>query len=191
MADYRRAFRPGGTFFFTIVTFERRPIFSEASNVERLRAAISAVMREQPFEFIAGVVLPDHAHYLWTLPSNDGDFSKRIGRMKSLFTKSQPVGCTPPAVLSPSHLKHRDAGVWQRRFWEHTIRDEDDFNEHLNYIHYNPVKHGLARCPHESKFSSFRKWVNLGMYEPDWQCTCAGNLTRPPTFDRLPVGKME
>src|ERR1700753_1989773 len=88
MSDYRRANQPGGTFFFTIVTHHRQPLFAEPANVDLLRAAVRFVMNEQPFEFLAGVILPDHAHYLWRLPSGDSDFSKRIGRMKVCFTKS-------------------------------------------------------------------------------------------------------
>lgn len=196
MADYRRADQPGGTYFFTLVTYERIPLFADAANVDRLRAAVLAVMNERPFEFVAGVVLPDHAHYLWTLPASDADFSTRIGRMKVLFTKSlranggqcppynePPVGWAPPTTpRSASRIKHRDADVWQRRFWEHLIRDQDDLNRHLDYIHYNPVKHGLATCPHAWPASSFDKWVTRRNYEPDWCCQCSGRAIQPPDF---------
>jgi putative transposase len=182
MADYRRAAQPGGTFFFTIVTHRRQPLFADAGNVERLRAAVLAVMNERPFNFLAGVVLPDHAHYLWTLPPGDGDFSTRIGRMKVLFTKSL-VGWAPPTTSrSESRIKHRDADIWQRRFWEHTIRDQDDLNRHLDYIHYNPVKHGLTMCPHAWPTSSFDKWVANARYDRDWCCQCNGRTIDPPDF---------
>ena len=188
MADYRRADQPGGTYFFTLVTYKRQPIFADAANVDLLRAAVLAVMNERPFEFLAGAVLPDHAHYLWTLPPGDADFSTRIGRMKVLFTKSLRAdgGQCPPyggsSSRSASRVKHRDADVWQRRFWEHLIRDQDDLNRHLDYIHYNPVKHGLAICPHAWPASSFDKWVAKRCYEPDWCCQCAGRVIRPPDF---------
>src|SRR5690606_31333907 len=120
MPDYRRAFQPGGTFFFTIVTHDRRPIFLDDDNVTRLRQSIAAVMQERPFSALAGVILPDHLHFLWALPPDDSDFSTRIGRMKALFTKSlRHAGCAPSAIASPSHIKHRDGDIWQRRFWEH------------------------------------------------------------------------
>ena len=207
MPDYRRAFPPGGTFFFTLVTHQRRPLFGEPSNIERLRAAITTVMNERPFEFLAGVVLPDHAHFLWTLPPGDADFSTRIGRMKVLFTKSlpsrggrcppytggmgDPVGGAPPtptAGRSASRLKHRAADVWQRRFWGHLIADEAGLNRHLDYIHYNPVKHGLARCPHAWPASSFPKWVAERWYDADWCCTCGGATQHPPDFHWATAG---
>jgi putative transposase len=181
MADYRRAHLPGGTFFFTVVTHQRAPNFADAANVQRLRDSLLAVMNERPFEFLAGVVLPDHAHYLWTLPPDDSDFSSRIGRMKVLFTNS--VGWAPPtAPPSQSRIKHRDASIWQRRFWEHTIRDQDDLNRHLDYIHYNPVKHGLATCPHAWPASSFAKWVAKGHYKPNWCCQCKVATIQAPDF---------
>jgi len=184
MPDYRRSHQRGGTFFFTIVTYQRQHLFADAANVDRLRAAVLSVMNERPFEFVAGVVLPDHVHYLWTLPPDDDDFSNRIGRMKALFTKSLVGWALPtkPAKRSSSRIKHRDADVWQRRFWEHTIRDQDDLNRHLDYIHYNPVKHGLAACPHEWGASSFAKWTGQGSYAADWCCRCDGRSVQPPDF---------
>lgn len=192
MPDYRRAFHPGGTFFFTLVTHQRHPFFAEPSNIERLRAAVITVLNERPFEFLAGVVLPDHAHYLWTLPPGDADFSTRIGRMKVLFTKSlrAHVDWAPPTTAdrSTSRIKHRDADVWQRRFWEHLVRDEADLNRHLDYIHYNPVRHGLARCPHDWPASSFRKWVSSRHYDARWCCACDDTTRRPPDFAWVPEG---
>jgi putative transposase len=183
MADYRRADQPGGTYFLTLVTYQRQPLFAHPVNVDRLRAAVLAVINQRPFEFLAGVVLPDHAHYLWTLPPGDADFSTRLGQVKVLFTKSL-AGQTRPAapVRSASRVKHRDADVWQRRFWEHLIRDQEDLNRHLDYIHYNPVKHGLVGCPHAWAASSFGKWVARGCYDRDWCCQCADRTIRPPEF---------
>ena len=103
--------------------------------------------------------------------------------MKVLFTKSLPPSArTAPSGRAASRVKHRDADVWQRRFWEHTIRDESDRARHLDYIHYNPVKHGLATCPHAWPASSFPKWVANGSYERDWCCQCDGRTARPPDF---------
>jgi putative transposase len=191
MPEYRRAYVEGGTFFFTIVTHQRRPLFSDAANVERLRSAIRQVKQERPFEIAAGVVLPDHSHFIWTLPEGDSDYSWRIGRMKVLFTKSlrgeeslggaEEVGSAHPT----SREKHREADVWQRRFWEHVIRDERDLENHFNYLHYNPVKHGLANCPHEWASSSFQHWVKQGVYDPNWSCSCGGQIIRRPYPDEL------
>ncbi|MGB2985808.1 MAG: transposase [Phycisphaerae bacterium] len=188
MPEYRRAFVPGGTFFVTIVTHMRRPLFAEVSNVVTLYVAIQKTQEERPFTMVAYVVLPDHMHVIWKLPPNDSDFSTRVGRMKALFTKSVRKECggqrppleiggqCPPYVgeRSPSQVKHRESGLWQRRFWEHTIRDEDDFERHVNYIHYNPVKHELATCPHAWRESSFMDWVHDGVYAHDWYCRCEG-----------------
>jgi putative transposase len=170
MPDYRRAFVPGGTFFLTIVTYDRRPLLASADAVALLRSAIATVQRDQPFTFDAGVVLPDHTHWLWTLPTGDADFSKRVGRIKAAFTNS---------------LEPRPTAVWQPRFWEHTVRDEDDRNRLLDYMHYNPVKHGHAACPHGWVNSSFHRYVREGFYEPDWCCCCDGRVARPPNFDDI------
>jgi putative transposase len=170
MPEYRRAFVPGGTFFFTLVTHDRQPSLASPEAVGLLRSAIATVQHDQPFTFDAGVVLPDHTHWLWTLPPGDADFSKRIGRIKALFTKS---------------LDARPAAVWQPRFWEHVVRDEADRNRLLDYIHFNPVKHGHAACPHGWAHSSFHRYVREGFYDPDWCCCCDGRVARPPDFDDM------
>ena len=167
MPEYRRAFAPGGTFFLTIVSYERRPLFVDPENVSKLFAAIHMVQVERPYQMSTYVVLPDHIHMIWKLPSGDADFSARVGRMKVLFTKSvrQELGSgCPPYVdgRSPSQVNHRESGLWQRRFWEHTIRDEADFQRHVDYIHYNPVNHKLVACPHAWAHSSSQQWVHDG-----------------------------
>lgn len=172
-------------FFLTVVTHERRPLFSMPANVDCLRQAVGQVRRERPFEIVAAVVVPDHLHFLWELPQGDKDFSTRVGRMKALFTRSMPEKLNSASHQSASRRKHRDSGIWQRRFWEHTIRDERDFEKHMNYIHYNPVKHGLAGCPHDWPYSSFQKWVEKGVYTRDWCCRCDGRAVRPPDFTEL------
>jgi putative transposase len=170
MPNYRRYWVPGGTYFFTLATYQRRPIFAPPENVQRLREAVAAVRRELPFEFVAGVILPDHMHFLWTLPPSDHDYSKRIGKVKAGFTKSLPRP-TPPG-LPISRQRHGESDVWQRRFWEHTVTDMDELEVFLNYIHFNPVKHGHARCPHLWPASSFSKWVASGLYASGWGCSC-------------------
>jgi putative transposase len=181
MSEYRRYFVAGGTYFFTIVTYHRRPIFAETPNVELLRRALAAIKRQQPFEINAAVILPEHMHFLWTLPPGDDAYSKRIGRMKVEFTQAFRGASRLPRNVSLSRQKHHEADVWQRRFWEHLIRDEHDFERHFDYIHYNPVKHGLASCPHRWMASSFHYWVKKGVYDQYWGCNCSGR--RSPVLD--------
>lgn len=173
MAEYRRKYLPGGTFFLTLVTYNRTPLFANPENVSHLRNAIATTRAEMPFEITAAVVLPDHLHFLWTLPPTDTNYSQRVGRLKVLFTQSLRSKQALPQV-SISRRKHRESDVWQRRFWEHTIRDQADLSNHLNYIHYNPVKHGFVSCPHLWQYSSFDRWVRLGKYAADWRCCCGG-----------------
>lgn len=187
MADYRRYFVAGGTYFFTIVTYRRRRLLASAINVDRLRNAIAAVKKELPFAINAAVVLPDHLHFLWTLPVGDNDFSKRIGKIKVEFTRSVNADLGAESDPSPSRRKRHDGDVWQRRFWEHLIRDEHDFDRHFDYIHYNPVKHRLAACPHAWSVTSFHHWVRKGVYEPYWGCSCQGR--RSPAMDFSDIEK--
>jgi putative transposase len=185
MPNYRRLHVPGGTIFLTVATYRRASLFADPKNVARLREAIRMVLEEMAFEFEAAVVLPDHLHFLWTLPAGDTNYSKRVGRMKVAFTHALRGTHALPAEVSASRQKHRESDVWQRRFIEHTIRDERDFEEHLNYIHYNPVKHGLATCPHAWPYSSFRKWVGREVYPPDWACVCGGRTWQVPDWSDL------
>lgn len=174
MSQYRRAYTPGATVFLTLVTYNRNPIFADSHNVVYLRSVIAAMRSEMPFEITAAVVLPDHLHFLWTLPSNDSNYSKRVGRLKVGFTQSLRGKHALPQNVSLSRRRHREGDVWQRRFWEHTIKDETDLANHFNYLHYNPVKHGLVQCPHEWQYSSFHWYVQRGVYDRDWGCRCHG-----------------
>ena len=185
MPEYRRMDAPGGTFFLTLVTYERAPLFTERANVELLRMIIASVQRERPFVFPGAVILPDHLHFIWELPVGDTDFSTRIGLLKAGFTKALDDQPATRGRVSVSRRRHRERSVWQRRFWEHTIRDEEDLETHMDYMHYNPVKHGLARCPHAWPYSSFHHWVRAGRYPADWCCTCAGRTVAPPSFDHI------
>jgi putative transposase len=185
MSDYRRAIVPGGTFFLTLVTYRRTPLFSESENVFRLRVAVAQMLTERPFEIIGAVVLPEHIHFLWRLPPNDSDYSQRVSRLKVLFTRSLRGYRALPQTVSVSRRKHRESDVWQRRFWEHTIRDDVDLQRHLDYLHYNPVKHGLVACPHLWEFSSFNKWVEQGRYRPDWGCVCEGRQPEMLDFEAM------
>ena len=176
MSDYRRYFVAGGTYFFTLVTYQRRRLFQYERNVELLRTAITSVRNEAPFEINAAVILPDHMHFIWSLPPGDSDYSKRIGKLKARFTKAFYTNTEKKPITSESRAKHRESDIWQRRFWEHTITDEDEFQRLFDYIHFNPVKHGHATCPHAWKPSSFHKWVARGVLEEPWGCSCHGRL---------------
>lgn len=191
MPEYRRAFQPGGIFFFTVVTQDRRRFLCNDRAREFLRIAIRSVQRESPFELPAIVLLPDHLHCIWELPDGDGDFSTRWSRIKRLFTKQWLEIDGLRGEVSLSKKKHREAGVWQRRFWEHMIRDQQDLENHVNYVHFNPVKHGYVDCPHAWPYSSFHGWVKQGTYDAYWKCTCDGRNPEPLQVPMLEGLEME
>jgi putative transposase len=173
--EYRRAHLPGSSVFLTLVTYERQKLFALPENIERLRQACAVVTAEKPFTINAAVILPEHIHFLWTLPSDDRDYSYRVGRMKVLFTRALRGANNLPDDVCESRRKHRESDVWQRRFYEHTIRDEVDLRKHLDYLHFNPVKHGLVRCVHDWEYSSFHRGVRRGEYNLGWGCQCGDN----------------
>jgi putative transposase len=158
MGTYRRVYIPGGVYFFTVVTQDRMPHFAEPANVAHLRAAFRRVMAVRPFEMEAVVILPDHLHCLWRLPEGDDDYSGRWREIKKATSRR----------IDASTNARGERPVWQRRFWENAIRDEADWRAHLDYIHYNPVKHGLAARPADWPWSSFLRAVGRGRYEPNW-----------------------
>jgi putative transposase len=158
MSDYRRLYKRGGCYFFTLVTHGRAPLFADVQNVDRLKAALRCVVAERPFEVDAIVVLPDHLHCIWRLPESDADFSTRWRLIKHYVA----IG------ISTARNSKDGKEVWQRRFWEHLIRDESDWQRHMDYIHFNPVKHGYVAAPGEWPHSSFLRCVGRGWYEPGW-----------------------
>ena len=164
MTEYRRAFVPGATWFFTVNLAERKGNRLLVEEVDSLRKAFRSVQADHAFRVDAAVVLPDHLHCIWTLPPGDSDFSNRWGLIKGTFSRSIKKG----EHVSPSRVKRGERGLWQRRFWEHLIRDEDDFARHVDYIHWNPVKHGWARRVAEWPHSSFHAHVRRGIYPGDW-----------------------
>ena len=169
MPDYRRNFQPGGTFFFTVVTCQRFPIFDASPARDLLGEAFRNVKEKYPFTLDAICLLPDHLHCLWTLPESDGNYSIRWSYIKAYFTHRYKGIFGAPGKLNESRENRREGVVWQRRFWEHTIRDEQDFAMHFDYIHYNPVKHGLVQNIDEWEWSSFHHYVNLGWYPGKWE----------------------
>ena len=178
MPNYRRALVPGGTFFFTVVTHRRRRLFHVEVNRRLLGEVIRETQRDWPFELNAIVLLPDHLHAIWTLPPGDANYSGRWSVIRKDFSTRFLANGGRDETVSAGKRRERRRGVWQRRFWEHAIEDEDDFRVHFDYIHYNPVKHKLAKCPHDWEPSSFHRWVNAGVYPMDWAC----GRYAPPTF---------
>jgi putative transposase len=163
MPDYRRNRVSGGTYFFT-VNLNDRGADLLITEIQTLRTAVRKTRATRPFHIDAWVVLPDHMHCLWTLPAGDDDFSGRWRAIKKLFSRSLPAVEARSAV----RVRRGERGIWQRRFWEHTIRDENDYAAHMDYIHFNPVKHGLIQHPAEWEFSSFHRCVALGLYPAAW-----------------------
>jgi putative transposase len=156
---YQRLRIPGATWFFTLVTYKRRRIFITEPAVSQLQRAVEIVNQKMSFQLKAFVILPDHIHWLISLPENDSDYSTRIKLIKTAFTKSYLKENREPARNAKGEMK-----VWQPRFWEHWIRDEKDLSRHLDYIHFNPVKHGLAELPEQWSYSSFGDYVAQGVY---------------------------
>ena len=162
MVRYRRNFVPGGSYFFT-VTLDNRRSTVLVDHVETLRDAFRVTRTERPFTIDAVVTLPDHLHVIMTLPGNDSDFSGRWKRIKSLFTHRLDV-----SGVSISRNHRGEFALWQRRFWEHTIRDDADFERCADYIHYNPVKHGLVSSPSDWPYSSLHRYIRAGILAADW-----------------------
>ncbi len=168
MPVYRRNYE-GEIFFFTIVTCNRMRIFDNAKYRSMLSDAIKKTRKDYPWEMAGIVLLPNHLHMIWELPQNDTNYSRRISLIKRHFTESYLASGGREAIVSASKKIQRYRGVWQRKFWEHTIRNAKDFRMHLDYIHGNPVKHDLSETPADWPWSSFRRYVDMGWYESNWQ----------------------
>jgi putative transposase len=165
MPRYRRALT-GTTYFFTVVTHRRRPILCDDAIRIALRHAIEQVRSCLPFKTDAMVLMPDHLHCIWTLPDGDTDFSSRWSQIKHHVSYS--CGQMYSTALSTSRQRQRTAAIWQRRFWEHQIRNETDMERHVDYIHFNPVKHGLVGMAAAWPYSTFGRFVRDGVYAADW-----------------------
>ena len=163
MTNYRRDRTRGATWFFTVAIADRRSDLL-VREIDRLRAAVRRVRADWPFHVDAWVVLPDHMHALWTLPEGDHDFSTRWRLIKSHFSRGLPRR----EAISPSRARKGERGLWQRRFWEHRIRDEEDFRRHMDYIHINPLKHGYVHRVADWPFSTFGRYVRQGVYAANW-----------------------
>ncbi len=163
MTDCRRNFIPGGSYFFTVALAERSGRLL-AGNIDLLRRAVSDVKREHPFDLIAIVVLPEHLHCVWALPAGDASYPVHWKKIKAIFSRGLPHG----ERRSASRVAKGERGIWQRRYWEHTLRNDDDLRRHVDYIHYNPVKHGHVRYVKEWPHSTFHRYVRHGVYSNDW-----------------------
>jgi len=169
MVLYRRNFLPGGTYFFTVALFDRRSGLL-IENVDVLRDAFRVARKERPFGIEAIVILPDHLHVVMKLPLDDADFAGRWRRIKGYFSS----GLLQSGINLPRHA-NGELALWQRRYWEHTIRDEDDFAHHVDYVHFNPVKHGYVRSVGDWPHSSFHRYVRMGVLPKDWAGDVSGS----------------
>jgi len=163
MPDYRRNRVPGGTYFFTVNLVDRRlPLLVE--HIDDLRQSVRRVRELMPFHIDAWVVLPEHMHALWTLPEGDANYPKRWQAIKMAFSRRVVTG----EMLSVSRQHCGERGIWQRRYWEHTLRNDGDYATHMDYIHFNPVKHGLVSDVMAWPYSSFHRSVAVGLYPSGW-----------------------
>lgn len=178
--NIRRYYIPNAIVFITQVVDRRTPVFREERYVDLLRTILGNVKILHPFVMLGYVFLYDHFHLL-IRPTGASNFSDIMHSLKPNFTKEYKdlIGVTGSMRF------------WQKGFWDHIIRDEIDFQRHLDYIHYNPVRHGYAACPHAWQFSTFRRWISFGVYEPDWGCICDGAKPDLSSLRRLPSRQME
>lgn len=191
MPAYRRIRRPGATYFFTVALADRSSDLL-IRRIADLRSAVALTMSERPFRCDAAVILPDHLHMVWTLPTGDADYSTRWGAIKARFSMSlRRAGFTPPprfpqvrsgryAGVNPG-LRHDkgEVAIWQRRFWEHCIRDEADFGAHVAYCWGNPVKHGLVARATDWPHSSIHRDRRKGRVPPEWGGEVEGEFGEP------------
>ncbi len=173
MSNYRRWRVSGGSYFFTVNLLNRKQTLL-VDQIEALRNAFRIIRSNHPFHIDAIVVLPDHLHCIWTLPKGDDRFSIRWQLIKTTFSRAIPM----IELRSKSRRSRRERGIWQRRYWEHVIRDENDYIKHIDYIHFNPVKHGLVARPFDWPYSSLHTFIQRGILNEDW-----GNDGAPNNLD--------
>ena len=168
---YRRANVAGGIYFFTVNLADRQSTLL-VDHVDHLRAAVRLVKIRHPFDILAWVTLPDHLHSIWRLPPDDADFPQRWALIKAQFSRSIPKGET----IGPSRHRKGERGIWQRRYWEHLIRDDDDLQRHVDYVHINPVKHGHVTRASDWPYSSIHRYIGRGELTKDWACGAEATL---------------
>lgn len=183
MPEYRRVQSTGGIFFFTVVTHNRNPVLTSDAVRTALREGIRRTRDAFPFAIDAWVLLPDHFHCIWTLLEHDADFSKRWGMIKRHVSRECKQRFALDDNARQSQRDRKELSLWQRRFWEHQIRDDADYARHVDYIHWNPVKHGLVKRVADWPYSTFHKFVERGIYPRDW------GTSTPTTFDDFDFGE--
>ncbi|MDB5799214.1 MAG: transposase [Rhodocyclales bacterium] len=175
MPDYRRAWQPGGTYFFTVNLLHRRGNDLLTRHIELLRQVVREVQERHPFKIHAWIVLPEHLHCILELPEGNADFALRWRLIKMSFSKS----IFQDEPRNASRIKRGERGIWQRRYWEHLIRDEDDYRAHMDYVHINPLKHGLVKRVGDWPYSTFHRLVREGIYPADWAGGFEENIEVP------------
>lgn len=163
--QYRRTVISGTSYFFTLVLQDRRSDLL-IRRINELRQAFKQVIARYPFIIDGVVVMPDHLHMIMTLPPDDANYSQRLGFIKGVFSRQ----IESLENINASRKSKRERGIWQRRFWEHVIRDELDYSRHMDYIHYNPVKHGYVKSPSEWEYSSIHRYIRLEILPHNWAC---------------------
>jgi len=161
--QYRRSQVEGGTYFFTVNLAERDSSLL-VDYIELLRTVVGRVKERHPFIIDAMVILPEHMHAVWTLPPGEANYSKLWMLIKAGFSRNIPQG----EYRNKSRLSKGERGIWQRRYWEHLIQDEEDFERHVDYIHFNPVKHGYVTYAADWPYSSIHRYIKAGLVAPDW-----------------------
>ena len=172
MPDYRRAWHPGGTYFFTVNLLQRQGNDLLTRHIELLRTVVKSVRQRHPFKIHGWVVLPEHLHCVIELPPDDADYSMRWQLIKMDFSKALPR----TERLSAVRARRGERGIWQRQYWEHLIRDERNYRAHMDYVHINPVKHGLVECVADWPYSTFHRMVAEGIYPANWAGGNEGEL---------------
>ncbi len=168
---YRRVLIPGASYFFTVNLLNRKSSLL-TDNINQLRHAFSVARSYHPFTIDGIVILPDHLHMVMSLPKEDDKYSLRWNIIKGIFSKQ----IEPEEAVAASRKTKRERGIWQRRFWEHLIQDEWDYEHHINYIHYNPVKHGYVTTPIEWKYSSIHRFIQADLLPKNWGCNDEFNV---------------
>ncbi len=168
MSNYRRANTKGGTYFFTVVTYRRQTFLCNENIRTALRNAIQEVRQKHPFTIDAWVLLQDHLHCIWTLSPDDDNFGVRWAMIKRFVTKQCGMELRRDDWMNTSKWKRNESTLWQRRFWEHQIRDDRDYETHMDYLHYNPVKHSLVKNVIDWPYSIFCRYVQEGVYDKGW-----------------------
>ena len=168
MSKYIRLRREGGLYFFTLVSHGRRPFLTSALARVHLGKALREIQKQFPFDIVAICLLPDHLHCIWRLPEKDDDFPTRWKKIKRDFARSYLRAGGVEGRRTASQVRKGERAVMQRRYYEHCLRDMEDLRTHFDYIHYNPVKHGLAERAFDWPWSSFHRYVRMGWYETDW-----------------------